>query len=90
MRDREELARLLLRKGYEHRARFNEGDVLFMRDPTVVHELGFDNPDSEALVAARHYLEDHDYIERVDIGVAAGTFVITEAGTTWMGNFPKT
>jgi hypothetical protein len=43
MRDREELARLLLREGYEHRAQFNEGDVLFMRDPTVVRELGFDN-----------------------------------------------
>jgi len=90
MRDGEELAWLLLRNAYEHRARFDEGDVLFMRDPTVAHELGFGHPDPEALVAARHYFEDHDYIDRVDIGVAAGTFVATEAGTTWMGNLPTT
>jgi hypothetical protein len=89
VRDGEELARPLLRKADEHRARFDEGDVLFVRDPTVAHELGLDHPDSEALVAGRHYLRALGYIERADIGVAAGTFVVTGAGTTWMGNPPR-
>jgi hypothetical protein len=26
----------------------------------------------------------------VDIGVAYGTFVVTEAGTAWMGDLPQT
>src|SRR5829696_7915799 len=80
MHDVEQLAHTLLRKAYEYRARFDEGDVLFMRDPVVARELGFDRPDAEGLVAARRYLEDHDYAERVDIGLAYGTFVVTEAG----------
>jgi len=90
MHDSESLARMLLCEAYEHRARFDEGDVLFMRDPVVTRELGFGHPDAEELVAARRYLEDHDYVERVDIGVAYGTFVITEAGTAWMGDLPQT
>jgi len=90
MRDGEPLAHTLLRKAYEHRARFDEGGVLFMSDPVVARELGFDHPDAEGLVAARHYLEDHDYVERVDIGVAYGTFVVTEGGKAWMGDPPNT
>jgi hypothetical protein len=90
MHDVEQLAHTLLRKAYEYRARFDEGDVLFMRDPVVARELGFDRPDAEGLVAARRYLEDHDYAERVDIGLAYGTFVVTEAGKAWMIDSPKT
>jgi hypothetical protein len=56
----------------------------------VARELGFDRPDAEELVAARGYLEELDYVERVDIGVAYGTVVVTEAGKAWMIDSPET
>ena len=90
MHDVEQLAHTLLRKVYEYRSRFDEGDVLFMRDPVVARELGFDGPDAEELVAARGYLEELDYVERVDIGVGYGTVVVTEAGKAWMIDSPET
>ena len=90
MHDVEQMAHTLLRKAYEYRARFDEDDVLFMRDPVVARALGFDRSDAEELVAARGYLEELDYVERVDIGVGYGTVVVTEAGKAWMIDPPET
>src|SRR3712207_2241468 len=54
--------------------------IVVPRSLEVARELGFDDPDTGAVLVAQDWLEYHRYISRTDLGLSVETFTITPEG----------
>ncbi len=50
----------------------------------MARELGFDDPDTGAILVAQDWLEHQLFISRIDIGLSVETFTITPEGLDWI------
>ena len=58
--------------------------IVVPRSLEVARELGFDDPDTGAILVAQDWLEHHRYISRTDLGLSVETFTITPEGLYWI------
>ena len=78
---------LLLQAASRDQTRGRPEPIVVLRHPDLARRIGLE-ADAPELVAAERYLERRGYIRRPEEGAsprAAGAFVITEAGRTWLG-----
>jgi hypothetical protein len=59
-------------------------EFIVPRHLQAARELGFDDPDTGAILVAQDWLEYHRYISRIDLGLSVETFTITPEGLDWM------
>jgi hypothetical protein len=62
--------------------------IVVPRDLEVARELGFDDPDTGAVLVAQDWLEYHRFISRTDIGLSVETFTIMPEGLAWIEHSP--
>ena len=58
--------------------------IVVPRSLEVARKLGFDDPDTGAILVAQDWLEYHRYISRIDLGLSVETFTITSESLDWM------
>jgi len=77
------LAWVLLRAANREQAKGSTVRLVVPSAPEVAYEVGVELPEAR-LLEVEHYLQDHGYIEPVDIGLTRGTYTITPAGLEYL------
>src|SRR5215207_813350 len=79
----EVLAGAFLRAANREQAKGSTVRLVVPRAPEVAYEVGVELPEAR-LLEVEEYLQDHGYIEPVDIGLTRGTYTITPAGLEYL------
>lgn len=79
----EVLAWVLLRAANREQAKGSTVRLVVPSAPEVAYEVGMELPEAR-LLEVEEYLQDHGYIEPVDIGLTRGTYTITPAGLEYL------
>ena len=77
------LAWAVLRAANREQAKGSTVRLVVPSAPEVAYEVGVELPEAR-LLEVEEYLQDHGYIEPVDIGLKRGTYTITPAGLEWL------
>jgi hypothetical protein len=77
------LAREVLRAANWAQAKGSTVRLVVPSAPEVAYEVGMELPEAR-LVEVEEYLQDHGYIEPVDIGLTRSTYTITRAGLGYL------
>ena len=79
----EQLAWLVLRAANQEQAKGSTVRLVVPSAPEVAYEMGVGLPEAR-LLEVEEYLQDHGYIEPVDIGLTRGSYTITPAGLEYV------
>src|SRR5215216_5092567 len=79
----EVLAWVLLRAANREQAKGFTVRLVVPSAPEVAYEVGVELSE-DRLLEVEEYLQDHGYIEPVDIGLTRGTYTITPAGLEYL------
>ena len=79
----EVLAWAFLRAANREQAKGSTVRLVVPSAPEVAYEMGMELPEAR-LLEVEEYLQDHGYIEPVDIGLTRGTYTITPAGLEYL------
>jgi anti-sigma B factor antagonist len=77
------LAWVLLRAANRQQAKGSTVRLVVPSAPEVAYEVGVELPEAR-LLEVEEYLQDHGYIEPLDIGLTRGTYTITPAGLEYL------
>jgi len=77
------LARVVLRAANRKQAKGSAVRLVVPSAPEVAYEVGVELPEAR-LLEVEEYLQDHGYIEPVDIGLTRGSYTITPAGLEYL------
>jgi DNA-binding PadR family transcriptional regulator len=77
------LAGAVLRAANREQAKGSTVRLVVPSAPEVAYEVGVELPEAR-LLEVEEYLQDHGYIEPVDIGLTRGTYTITPAGLEYL------
>jgi hypothetical protein len=79
----EQLALDVLRAANREQAKGSTVRLVVPSAPEVAYEVGVELPEAR-LLEVEEYLQDHGYIEPVDIGLTRGAYTITSAGLEYL------
>jgi hypothetical protein len=74
---------VVLRAANREQAKGSTVRLVVPSAPEVAYEVGVELPEAR-LLEVEHYLQDHGYIEPVDIGLTRGSYTITPAGLEYL------